>query len=87
MSNISHKEWEANQAHAISKEKLKRILNNTDIDKVRQYAMPRNQRVMSSAKIARAKSMVGQGRTTSEIAEALDVSVSTINEVLNGKNS
>lgn len=80
---ISPKEWEAIQAHAISKEKLKKILNNTDVDVVRQYAMPRNQRVMSSAKISRAKSMVRQGRTNEEIAEALGVSVSTLNKAIN----
>lgn len=75
---IEPREWEAIQARAISKSMLNRILNNTDLDKVRQYAMPKNQKVMSSAKIARARSMFNQGRTNEEVAEALGVSVSTL---------
>jgi DNA-binding CsgD family transcriptional regulator len=80
--NIEPKEWEAIQARAISKEKLTRILNNADVDKVRQYAMPRNQSVMSNAKIARARAMMNQNRTNSEIAEALGVSESTLFKAL-----
>lgn len=80
---ITPKEWEAIQARAISNNLLNRILNNTDLDKVREYAMPKNQRVMSAAKISRAKSMQRQGRTTDEIAEALGVSVSTLQRAIN----
>jgi hypothetical protein len=80
---ITPKEWEAIQARAISNNLLNRILNNTDMDKVREYAMPKNQRVMSNAKISRAKSMQRQGRTTDEIAEALGVSVSTLQRAIN----
>ena len=76
--DISPREWEAIQARAISKSKLNRILNNTDLDKVRQYAMPKSQKIMSTAKIARAKAMFNQGRTNDEVAEALGVSVSTL---------
>lgn len=79
---ITPKEWEAIQARAVSNNTLNRILNNTDMDKVREYSMPKNQRVMSAAKISRAKSMRRQGRTTSEIAEALGVSTSTLQRAL-----
>ena len=40
--------------------------------------MPKNQKLMSSAKIARARTMFNQGRTNDEVAEALGVSVSTL---------
>ena len=80
--DITPKEWEAIQARAISNNLLNRILNNTDMDKVREYSMPKNQRVMSSAKISRARRMLAQGRTNDEVAEALGVSVSTLQRAL-----
>ena len=87
MINITPKEWEAIQARAVSKNTLNRILNNTDIDQVKQYSMPKNSKLMSSAKISRARNMMRQGRTTQEIAEALNVSVSTLQRALNGERS
>lgn len=81
--DITPDEWKAIQARAVSSNKLRRILNNADMDKVKQYAMPRSSPVMSDAKISRARSMMKQGRTTSEIAEALNVSVSTLQKALN----
>lgn len=78
----TNREWEAIQAHAISHATLKKILNNCDMDQIKQLAMPRTSPIMSNAKIARARSMYNQGRTTSEIAEALDVSVSTLQKAL-----
>ena len=81
--DITPAEWEAIQARAVSNNLLIRILNNANMDQVREYSMPKNQRVMSSAKIARAKSMQRQGRTQSEIAEALGVSTSTLERALN----
>lgn len=76
--NITPREWEAIQSRAVSKSLLRKILNNADTDQVRRYAMPKTQKLMSSAKIARARSMFNQGRTNDEVAEALGVSVSTL---------
>lgn len=81
--DITPNEWEAIQRHAVSYHKLQKILNNADMDKVREYAMPKTSRVMSSAKISRAKSMQRQGRTQAEIADTLGVSVSTLQKALN----
>lgn len=76
---ITPKEWEAIQARAISPTTLDRILLNTDMDKVRDYATPKNRKTMSSSMISRAKAMNASGNyTTAEIAQALGVSVSTI---------
>ena len=80
--NITEKEWEAIQAHAVSYNTLKKILNNTDMDHIKQLSMPRNQPLMSNAKVSRARTMLNQGRTTAEIAEALDVSISTLQKAL-----
>ena len=84
---VTPREWEAIQARAVSNNVLTRILNNADMDKIRQYAMPKTERLMSSAKINRAKSMQRRGQTTDEIADALGVSVSTLLSALNPKQS
>ena len=75
---ITQNEWNAIQAGAITQNKLKQILDNTDLDKVREYATPRTKRGMSSSKVTRAKSMLKQGYTQSEVARLLGVSVSTL---------
>ena len=79
---ITEREWAAIQAHAVSFNTLKKILNNTDMDRIKQMSMPRSQPIMSDAKIARAKVMMNQGRTTYEIAEALGVSTSTLQKAI-----
>lgn len=79
---ITEREWEAIQAHAVSYNTLRKILNNSDMDHIKQLSMPRSQPIMSNAKISRARIMLGQGRTTAEVAEALDVSISTLQKAL-----
>lgn len=79
---ITDREWEAIQAHAVSYNTLTKILNNSDMDHIKQLSMPRTSPVMSEAKIARAKNMFNQGRTREEVAEALNVSVSTLQKAM-----
>lgn len=83
--NITDREWEAIQSGAISENKLIKILNNTDIDKIRQRATPRANTNLSSAKISKIKSMNNSGYSTAEIAESLGVSSSTVAKYLKGK--
>ena len=80
--NISDKEWEAIQIGAVSNHKLSMILNNTDLDSVRQRAMPREKATLSTAKISMVKAMNNSGYTIAEIAERLGVSTSTITNYL-----
>lgn len=80
--DITPKEWEAIQAGAISENKLTQILNNTDIDVVRQMATPRATTSLSSTKISRIKSMSANGYTINEIAKALGVSTTTVSKNL-----
>ena len=75
--SITPKEWEAIQAGAISNNMLKDILDNTDLDKVKQYAMPRDNSIPKS-KVARIKSLKASGYTNAEITEATGLSSSTI---------
>jgi hypothetical protein len=81
--SITNTEWEAIQAGAISTKRLSDILDNTDLDLIKQYATPRSSTVMSPAKLSKAQSLLDNGYTQSEIAESLGVSISTVNESLN----
>lgn len=82
---ITDKEWEAIQAGAISENKLTQILNNTNIDTLRQRATPRATTSLSTTKQNRISAMNNSGYSTSEIAEALGISTSTVSKYLNGK--
>lgn len=83
--NIDDKEWEAIQAGAISSNKLKQILDNSDPDSLRQRAMPKQRTEMSSVQIERAKKMVDSDRFTLEqIAKKLGVSKATLYKYLKG---
>lgn len=75
---ITDKEWEAIQAGAISPNKLKTIINNADMDKVKQLAMPRSTKELSQAKINHIATLKTSGYTNAQIAQKLGVSTSTI---------
>jgi hypothetical protein len=79
---ITDREWEAIQANAVSNETLKKIFRNTDSKKLKERAMPRNQTAMTSAATARARAMLNMGYTREEAADALGVSVSTLDRAL-----
>lgn len=83
---ITDREWEAIQAGAISENKLKQILDNTDVDVLRQRATPRSYTTLSTAKVNRIRSLSASGRSLSEIASALGVSTATVSEYLKGAN-
>ncbi len=80
--NITEKEWEAIQAGAVSTNKLKQILDNADMDKVKQLATPRKNNSLNSQNISRINSLRSNGYTTSEIADKLGISTSTVIEAL-----
>ena len=83
--DITDKEWEAIQAGAISETYLKRILNNTDIDKLRERATPKTRLELSPAKINQIKAM-SASYTTAEIATKLGLSPTTVTKYLKGGN-
>lgn len=80
---ISDKEWEAIQAGAVSDSKLTQILRYTDMDAVRQRAMPRATTQLTTAKQNKIKAMQNSGYTLTEIADSLGVSRSTVSSYLN----
>lgn len=59
------------------------IIDNVDIDSLRQRATPRATTTLSTAKQNKIASMNASGYSTSEIAEALGISTSTVSNYLN----
>ena len=84
MIEISEKEWEAIQAGAISTNRLQQILNNCNMDTVKQMAMPRTTNSLSQAKINHIGTLKASGYTNEQIAKKLGVSVSTIIKYMKG---
>jgi DNA-binding CsgD family transcriptional regulator len=80
---ITDAEWEAIQSGAVAKTVLKDILDNADLDRVRQLATPRVDILMTPTKTARAKAMAASGATQAEIAAALGVSLTTLKNSIN----
>jgi biotin operon repressor len=81
---ISDKEWEAIQAGAISPNKLSQIINNSDMDILRQRATPRSTKELSQVKINKINSMSKSGYSTAEIAKSLGMSSTTIVNYMKG---
>lgn len=83
---ITDREWEAIQAGAISENVLTKILNNTDMDNLRERATPRTTSTVSAAKANKIQSMRANGYTLEQIAKATGVSASTVSKYLKGVN-
>ena len=83
---ISDKEWEAIQAGAISENKLKKILNNSDPDSLRERAMPKPKNTLSSVQVNRIKRLSSSNFTLEQIAEKMGVSPATVSKYLKGVN-
>ncbi len=75
---LTDKEVEAIKNGAISNALMLDIFNNGDQDSLKKSFTPKNQRGMSNAQKSRAKRLLKNGYTQAEVAEALGVSVSTI---------
>lgn len=76
--DITQEEWNAIQAGAVSNHRLEEILANTDNKKVRELATPRKVVLMTPSKTKRAQAMFNSGHTRAEVADALGVSLSTL---------
>lgn len=75
---ITPDEWQAIQANAVSSSKLNDILNNADMDVVKELATPKTAKLMTPSKTGRAKQMLASGYTRAEVARALGVSLTTL---------
>lgn len=79
---ITEKEWEAIQNGAISDNKLNDILRYADPDQVKEYSTPRTSTALSEAKVNKIKAMNNSGYTNAEIADALNISTSTVSNAI-----
>ena len=86
MIEVSEREWEDIQAGAISPNKLQQILNNSNMDTIKQMAMPRSTNKLSPAKINHIATLRASGYTNDQIAKKLGVSVSTVVKYMKGEN-
>lgn len=80
---FTDKEWEAVQAGAISKTKLNQLINNAELDHVKKLATPKNIQGLTTAQISRIKAMSNSTFSIAEIADALNLSPSTISKYIN----
>ena len=78
MIDITQDEWDAIQKGALSQSKVDDILFNTNVDKVRQLATPKEPIKLATATATRAQALIANGYTFAEVAEKLGVSVSTV---------
>lgn len=78
----TEQEWKAIQEGAISNKKLQEILNNSDMDRIKQLALPKDTKKLSNSQVSLISSLKSSGYTSGEIAERLGVSVTTVNNYL-----
>jgi biotin operon repressor len=81
---IEPNEWDAIQAGAVTPTRLNDILNHADMDVVKRLATPRQQRIVTPLKLARAQQMMANGATRAEVASALGIALGTLDEALYG---
>lgn len=77
---LTDKEVEAIKNGAISNNTMLDIFNNGDQDALKKSFTPKTKRGMTTTQISKAKRLLKNGYTQAEVAEALGVSVSTINK-------
>lgn len=82
--DMTQSEWDAIQAGAVSGSKLERILNNSDADTVKTLALPKFTPKLTPTKLARAQQMLANGYTQQEVADHLNIGLTTLKVQLNG---
>lgn len=85
--HITNDEWNAIQSGAISHNLLTQILNNTDLDHVKELATPRTHKVMPESKRIKAANLLANGYTQAEVASRLGVSVSSLAKAMKGEEN
>lgn len=83
---ISDREWQAINSGAVTKTFLRSILEESNLERVRELATPRSRKGMSSGKVARAKTMLSSGHTQADVAATLGISVSTLIDAIGVAN-
>lgn len=79
---FTEKEWEAVNNHAVSPSLLNRLLNNADMDRVKELASPKDRNTIPQSRINAIKAYANTGHTNQEIADILGISTSTVSKYL-----
>lgn len=79
---LTDRQWEAIQAGALSASAMEAVVRYSDMEKLSDRAMPKANTAVSANVAMRVKAMARNGGTTSEIADALGISTSTVLELV-----
>ena len=79
--HITDEEWDAVQANAVSGTLLKELVSFMDDSQLKTLATPRDNKLMSDSRKSKALSLLNNGYTISQVAEALGVSPATIGRI------
>ena len=82
--DITDKEWKAIMNGAVSNAMMESIARYADPERLNELSMPKDKLILSTSVIARARAMARNGATTSEIAEMLGISTSSVREAVRG---
>lgn len=82
--DITDNEWKAIMNGAVSNAMMESIARYADPQRLNELSMPKDKPVLSTSVIARARAMARNGATTSEIAEMLGISTSSVREAVRG---
>lgn len=77
---LTDKEWEAIQNGAVNKTTLEKIVANTDEDKLKERALPKQKKEVADSTKQKIAQLDSQGYTVSEIAEFLGMSSETVSD-------
>lgn len=83
---FTDREWEAIQKGAVFAKTQEILFRYADADKLRERATPREKRTLSANQISRIQSLINRGYTNAEVAEAMSISVSSVQKYAGGGN-
>jgi predicted transcriptional regulator len=81
---ITDREWKAIMDGAVSNAMMESIARYADPERLHELSMPKDKPVLSTGVVARARAMARNGATTSEIAEMLGISTSSVLDAVKG---
>jgi len=82
--DITDHEWKAIMDGAVSNAMMESIARYADPERLHELSMPKDKPVLSTGVVARARAMARNGATTSEIAEMLGISTSSVLDAVKG---
>lgn len=79
---LTARQWEAVQSGALAASVMEELVRYSDMERLKELSIPKAKQALSKTTEMRARAMASNGATTSEIADALGLSTSTVLEVI-----